>query len=252
MSKKNAVAVQAVVPEVVDDIATWKKDDFKASLVKWANPSPSLNSVGKILFYHRLAMETGKVSISAALMTAIEIYKAKLEHPGDFVAWCDSNLHDGKYSFGYDTANRYLKALSKSVGRSTDLYQLANDTQEAKIEAVAHYTKYTNYQSLYELYKGEGIVAKSKLGGSRVKEAEANGKKVGRPRKDDMREAVQDAITDPARCFEEVDGHLTSLYEICVTKNGFGVMIRDDLKKAINTLNLLLTKAKEVNRVGEK
>ena len=248
MSKKNAVAV----PEVIDDIATWQKDDFKASLVSWNNPSPSLNSVGKILFYHRLAMEAGKVSIAAALMTALELYKVKMEHPKDYIAWCDSNLRDGKYAFGYKTADRYLKALAKSVGRSTDIYQLANDTQEAKIEAVAHYTKYTNYQSLYELYKGEGIVAKSKLGGSRVKEAEANGKKVGRPRKDDMREAVQDAITDPARCFEEVDGHLTSLYEICVTKNGFGVMIRDDLKKAINTLNLLLTKAKEVNRVGEK
>ena len=247
MSKKNAVAVQTVVPEVVDDIATWQKDDFKASLVKWANPSPSLNSVGKILFYHRLAMETGKVSIAAALMTAIEIYKAKLEHPGDFVAWCDSNLHDGKYSFGYDTANRYLKALSKSVGRSTDLYQLANDTQDAKVEAVFHYTKYTNYQSLYELYKGEGIVAKSKLGGSRVKEAEANGKKVGRPRKDSQ-EALAAAAEQQAAELgaESIVQRVGDLYTAAVIQGGIGNCKSEDLKNIRDMLKHILGEAEEI------
>ena len=244
MSKKNAVAVQAVVPEVVDDIATWKKDDFKASLVKWANPSPSLNSVGKILFYHRLAMETGKVSISAALMTAIEIYKAKLEHPGDFVAWCDSNLHDGKYSFGYDTANRYLKALSKSVGRSTDLYQLANDTQEAKIEAVAHYTKYTNYQSLYELYKGEGIVAKSKLGGSRVKEAEANGKKVGRPTKEKLQARLQQQEEELGA--DSIQKRVADLFAAAVTGGGLGNCDDNELVSAVDMLKQIVKCGEEI------
>lgn len=239
MSKTNAVAVQTVFPEVVDDIATWQKDDFKASLVKWANPSPSLNSVGKILFYHRLAMETGKVSIAAALMTAIEIYKAKLEHPGDFVAWCDSNLHDGKYSFGYDTANRYLKALSKSVGRSTDLYQLANDTQDAKVEAVFHYTKYTNYQSLYELYKGEGIVAKSKMGGRR--------KGAGRKRKDSAEELAKQA-EDIANALtaEATRDSVAKLYNLGIVQGGFGEMNDTDLKDAIDALESVLKKAKEI------
>ena len=239
MSKKNAVAVQTVVPEVVDDIATWQKDDFKASLVKWANPSPSLNSVGKIFFYHRLAMETGKVSIAAALMTAIEIYKAKLEHPGDFVAWCDSNLHDGKYSFGYDTANRYLKALSKSVGRSTDLYQLANDTQDAKVEAVFHYTKYTNYQSLYELYKGEGIVAKSKMGGPR------DG--AGRKRKDSQ-EALAAAAEQQAAELgaESIVQRVGDLYTAAIIQGGIGNCKSEDLKNIRDMLKHILGEAEEI------
>lgn len=239
MSKTNAVAVQTVVPEVVDDIATWQKDDFKASLVKWANPSPSLNSVGKIFFYHRLAMETGKVSIAAALMTAIEIYKAKLEHPGDFVAWCDSNLHDGKYSFGYDTANRYLKALSKSVGRSTDLYQLANDTQDAKVEAVFHYTKYTNYQSLYELYKGEGIVAKSKMGGPR--------EGAGRKRKDSQ-EALAAAAEQQAAELgaESIVQRVGDLYTAAVIQGGIGNCKSEDLKNIRDMLKQILGEAEEI------
>ena len=239
MSKKNAVAVQTVVPEVVDDIATWQKDDFKASLVKWANPSPSLNSVGKIFFYHRLAMETGKVSIAAALMTAIEIYKAKLEHPGDFVAWCDSNLHDGKYSFGYDTANRYLKALSKSVGRSTDLYQLANDTQDAKVEAVFHYTKYTNYQSLYELYKGEGIVAKSNMSGRR--------EGAGRKRKDSQ-EALAAAAEQQAAELgaESIVQRVGDLYTAAVIQGGIGNCKSEDLKNIRDMLKHILGEAEEI------
>ena len=239
MSKKNAVAVQTVVPEVVDDIATWQKDDFKASLVKWANPSPSLNSVGKIFFYHRLAMETGKVSIAAALMTAIEIYKAKLEHPGDFVAWCDSNLRDGKYAFGYRTADRYLKALSKSVGRSTDLYQLANDTQDAKVEAVFHYTKYTNYQSLYELYKGEGIVAKSKMGGSRPGS--------GRKRKDSQ-EALAAAAEQQAAELgaESIVQRVGDLYTAAVIQGGIGNCKSEDLKNIRDMLKQILGEAEEI------
>ena len=240
MSKKNAVAV----PEVIDDIATWQKDDFKASLVSWNKPSPSLNSVGKILFYHRLAMEAGKVSIAAALMTALELYKVKMEHPKDYVAWCNSNLRDGKYAFGYKTADRYLKALAKSVGRSTDIYQLANDTQEAKIEAVAHYTKYTNYQSLYELYKGEGIVAKSKLGGSRVKEAEANGKKVGRPRKDDL--AAQAEAIAGEGCRLQINALVKDLFIAAVTNDEFGAFKDAELKAHVETLEKIVARGKEI------
>ena len=44
---------------------------------------------------------------------------------------------------------------------------MANGSEDEKIQAVATYTKYTNYQSLYQIYQGEGIVAKSKLGGKR-------------------------------------------------------------------------------------
>ena len=240
MSKNRVVAV----PEVIDDIATWQKDDFKASLVSWNSPSPSLNSVGKILFYHRLAMEAGKVSIAAALMTALELYKVKMEHPKDYVAWCDSNLRDGKYAFGYRTADRYLKALGKSVGRSTDIYQLANDTQEAKIEAVAHYTKYTNYQSLYELYKGEGIVAKSKLGGSRVKEAEANGKTVGRPTKEQLQERLRQQEEELGA--DSIQKRVADLFAAAVTGGGLGNCDDKELASAVDMLKQIVKTGEEI------
>ena len=249
---KKTATKEIVTPEVVYDVATWKGDKFKPQIIQCPQPHEGLDAAGRILFFHALSMEACKASISAALFTALELYRQKLSHPGTFEAWCEMNLKHGSIKLSRPTVYRYLKLLGKTVGKNVNIDDLAHDTSKNQIEAVSTFTKYTKFSSLNELYSSEGIVSKTTMGGSRVKEAEANGKKVGRPRKDEMREAVHGAITDPARCFEDVDGHLTSIYEICVTKNGFGVMSREDLKKAINTLKLLLTKANEVNRVGDK
>ena len=254
MKKNEVIVAKPIVPEVVDQqdgkvktYEPWKDDNFTPDLITIKLPKKSLDPAGRINYFHHLTMEAGKVSIAAALMTGLELYRIRSERRGDYKAWIAANL-----PFSYATANRYTDALESTLGTGNLLYDLAHDTEVRQLGVVYKYTNRTEYRSLYQLYYGEGIVKKSKLGGSRVKEAEANGKTVGRPRKDEMREAVQGAITDPARCFEEVDGHLTSIYEICVTKNGFGVMSRENLKKSINTLKLLLTKANEVNRVGEK
>lgn len=241
---KKTATKEFVTPEVVYDVATWKGDKFKPQLIQCPQPHEGLDAAGRIMFFHALSMEACKASISAALFTALELYRQKLSHPGTFDAWCEMNLKHGSVKLSKSTVYRYLKLLEKTLGKNVNIDELAHDTSKNQIDAVSTFTKYTKFSSLNEIYSSEGIVSKTTMGGSRPGS--------GRPTKDAKREAVQDAITDPARCFEEVDGHLTSLYEICVTKNGFGVMIRDDLKKAINTLNLLLTKAKEVNRVGEK
>ena len=162
MKKKttSSVSVEVLAP-------TWQNDDFSPALVQWQRVNPALDSVGRILHFHQLALEAGKVSIAAALLVAIELHKVKAQHPNDWKAWCEANLTGHGIPFGYSTAHRYLQALEKTVGKTTNLYLLANGSEDEKIQAVATYTKYTNYQSLYQIYQGEGIVAKSKLGGKR-------------------------------------------------------------------------------------
>ena len=241
---KKTATKEIVTPEVVYDVATWKGDKFKPQLIQCPQPHDGLDAAGRIIFFHALSMEACKASISAALYTALELYRQKLAHPGTFDAWCEMNLKHGSIKLSKSTVYRYLKLLGNTLGKNVNIDELAHDTSKNQIDAVTTFTKYTKFSSLNEIYSSEGIVSKTTMGGSRPGS--------GRPTKDAKREAVQGAITDPARCFEEVDGHLTSLYEICVTKNGFGVMSRENLKKSINTLKLLLTKANEVNRVGEK
>ena len=165
--KKVKTSTEVVTPEVMAPSCTWNDKTFMPALVTWRKVSPSLDSVGRILYFHQLAIESGKVSIAAALMVALELHKVRSQHQHDWMAWCEANLNTSEIKFGYTTAMRYLKVLNKTVGRTTNLYMLANATDEEKLNAVATYTKYTNYQSLYQIYQGEGIVAKSNLGGGR-------------------------------------------------------------------------------------
>ena len=213
---KETATKDIVTPEVVYDVATWKGDKFKPQLIQCPQPHEGLDAAGRIMFFHALSMEACKASISAALFTALELYRHKLSHPGTFDAWCEMNLKHGSVKLSKTTVYRYLKLLGKTLGKNVNIDELAHDTSKNRIDAVTTFTKYTKFSSLNEIYSAEGIVSKTTMGGKRTG--------AGRKRKDDMRKAVQDAITDPARCFEEVDGHLTRLYEICVTKNGFGVM----------------------------
>ena len=211
-------------------------------LVTVEPPNPEMDLGKQINYFQEIVKQSASIGCTAAVINGVLLVKAQIQHPKSFTDWLAANT-----SISQSCSYNYINAAKRTMGTQLveelaqrGTMEIAEKVQQAMVKLRLE------SKPLTELYCDVGIVKRtpSNMGGRR--------EGAGRKRKDDMREAVQDAITDPARCFEEVDGHLTSLYEICVTKNGFGVMIRDDLKKAINTLNLLLTKAKEVNRVGEK
>ena len=230
----------AVTPEVVYATETWKADQFTSQLVNLKRPSASLDRPGRILFYHTMAMEAGKISIAAALMTALELHKAKLEHPSEFVAWCEANLRHGNIKLGMSTAYKYLAVLNKTIGRNVSIDELAQDTEQGKLEAVATFTKYTNYQSLYQLYHEEGIVKPSNLGGG--------GRGQGRKRKADADLAEQaEQIANSGELAKTVLYQITSdLYTKGVVEGGFGSLETADLKGVVQTIKDILGKANEI------
>lgn len=211
-------------------------------LVTVEPPNAEMDLGKQIDYFQEVVKQSASIGCTAAVINGVLLVKAQIQHPKSFQDWLAANT-----SISQSCSYNYINAAKRTMGTQLveelaqrGTMEIAEKVQQAMVKLRLE------SKPLTELYCDVGIVKRtpSNMGGRR--------EGAGRPTKDAKREAVQDAITDPTRCFEEVDGHLTSLYEICVTKNGFGVMIRDDLKKAINTLNLLLTKAKEVNRVGEK
>lgn len=228
-----------IVPEVIYSAETWKSDEFSAQLLDLKRPSPTLDCSGRILFYHTLTMEAGKVSIAAALMTAIELHKAKLEHPSEFESWCETNLRHGDIKLGRSTVYRYLAMLQKTIGRNVSLDELVHDTEKGKLEAVATFTKYTNYQSLYQLYHGEEIVKKSNMGGANRGQ--------GRKRKDAAAELADKADEIAAKAgVELVKQLLGDLYVETISKDGFGSFETAEIKSACEMLKQIVKRAEEI------
>lgn len=242
MKKKttSSVSVEVLAP-------TWQNDDFAPALVQWQRVNPALDSVGRILHFHQLALEAGKVSIAAALLVAIELHKVKAQHPNDWIAWCDANLKGHAIPFGYKTADRYLKALEKTVGKTTNLYLLANGSDDEKIQAVATYTKYTNYQSLYQIYQGEGIVAKSKMGGGR--------ERAGRKRKDaaeDEAAALDEAANSSALLSAAIKGPVAEVWRLHQEKDVFSRIDDEILGEVAGLLNELCKAATKALKLRVK
>lgn len=220
--------------EVVKGFETWKHDEFKATEISIIQPNASLDSAGRITYYHRVTMEAGKVSIAAALMAALELYRVKNERQGDFVDWCKANL-----PFSPATAYRYLTVLEKSFGNKGLIYDLCHDTEVNQLAAVYKYTNYTNYQSLYQLYNGEGIVKKSKLGGA--------GRGQGRKRKQSAEELAKhaEAVSKHAAGVETLD-LAAKLYNAAVLQGGLGELEDDQLKSVCETAEQIASKAGDI------
>ena len=242
--KKNEIQTSApIVPDVVDvqdgKVMPWQKDDFKPGLIVIQLPKESLDPAGRINYFHRLTMEAGKVSIAAALMTGLELYRIRSERRGDYKSWVEANL-----PFSYKTANRYTDALEKTLGNGNLLYDLAHDAEVRKLEIVYKYTNRTEYKSLYQLYYGEGIVKKSKLGGSRVQEAYANGHTVGRPRNEDLSAAAEQQAAELGA--EAICKRAFDLYTAAVIQGGLGNCTDDKLSGVVKALKLTLKEAEEI------
>ena len=199
-------------------------------------PGQQMDAAGRINYFHTLSKQAGEVAVKAALYAGMELFKAKVEHPGTFDAWVEQNC-----SFKRATAYNYLKLLSETVGKGADLVGLAEDTDDARTEAIAEYAGNMESKGLTELYVDLGIVKKSKsnLGGKRPG--------AGRPQKKSAEELAQQAeAVSNALTAEATRDTVVKLYNLGIVQGGFGEMNDTDLKGAIDTLESVLQKAKEI------
>lgn len=198
-------------------------------------PGPQTDAAGRINYFHTLSKQAGEVAVKAALYAGMELFKAKVEHPGTFDAWVDQNC-----AFKRATAYNYLKLLSETVGKGADLVGLAEDTDDARTDAIAEYAGNMESKGLTELYVDLGIVKKSKsnLGGKR--------EGAGRPRKDAAKLAEQaDAIAQHAAGTETLD-LAAKLYNAAVLQGGLGELDESQLCDVRDSLDQVLKKANEI------
>lgn len=236
---KKTATKEIVTPEVVYDVATWKGAKFKPQLIQCPQPHEGLDAAGRIMFFHALSMEACKASISAALFTALELYRQKLSHPGTFDAWCEMNLKHGSIKLSKTTVYRYLKLLGKTLGNNVNIDELAHDTSKNQIDAVTTFTKYTKFSSLNEIYSAEGIVSKTTMGGKRTG--------AGRKRKESQ-EALAAAAEQQAAELgaESIVQRVGDLYTAAVIQGGIGNCKSEDLKNIRDMLKHILGKAEEI------
>ena len=198
-------------------------------------PGQQMDAAGRINYFHTLSKQAGEVAVKAALYAGMELFKAKVEHPGTFDAWVDQNC-----AFGRSTAYKYLALLTETVGKGADLVGLAEDTDDARTDAIAEYAGNMESKGLTELYVDLGIVKKSKsnLGGKR--------EGAGRPRKDAAKLAAQEAADNPGFDENAVSGAVSDLYRIGVTEQGFDALGLPALNSVISLLEDVLRTCKEI------
>ena len=199
-------------------------------------PGQQMDAAARINYFHTLSKQAGEVAVKAALYAGMELFKAKIDHPGTFDAWVDQNC-----AFKRATAYNYLKLLTETVGKGVDLVGLAEGTDDARTDAIAEYAGNMESKGLTELYVDLGIVKKSKsnLGGKR--------EGAGRPRKQSAEELAKQAeeVAKHAAGVETLD-LAAKLYNAAVLQGGLGELEDDQLKSVCETAEQIASKAGDI------
>ena len=199
-------------------------------------PGQQMDAAARINYFHTLSKQAGEVAVKAALYAGMELFKAKIDHPGAFDAWVDQNC-----AFKRATAYNYLKLLTDTVGKGADLVGLAEGTDDARTDAIAEYAGNMESKGLTELYVDLGIVKKSKsnLGGKR--------EGAGRPRKQSAEELAKQAeeVAKHAAGVETLD-LAAKLYNAAVLQGGLGELEDDQLKSVCETAEQIASKAGDI------
>ena len=199
-------------------------------------PGQQMDAAARINYFHTLSKQAGEVAVKAALYAGMELFKAKIDHPGTFDAWVDQNC-----AFKRATAYNHLKLLTDTVGKGADLVGLAEGTDDARTDAIAEYAGNMESKGLTELYVDLGIVKKSKsnLGGKR--------EGAGRPRKQSAEELAKqaEAVAKHAVGVETLD-LAAKLYNAAVLQGGLGELEDDQLKSVCETAEQIASKAGDI------
>ena len=200
-------------------------------------PSPTMERAGRINYFHKVAEESGAISVRAAFLAGLELMRAKNEiAPGEFLAWIGSNC-----AFSTRTAQNYMRVAAEYLGRHFKLGKLLDTTDAERISAVESISAEVGDATVRELYVELGIVKKSKsnLGGRR--------EGAGRPRKVAAAELAAQAEAVAAKAGAvELQKTVGELFVLAVSNDGFGAFETPLLREAVETLEQVVRRAKAI------
>ena len=223
--------------------AVVKAKGKKQYLVSAEPPAAGMEAAARINHWHEVAKQSSEMAIAAALNAGLELFKAKIDHPGNFVQWIESNC-----DFGKATAYRYLTLVQQAIS-ADELPKIANGSDKMRQNAIEEYAAETDSKSLTELYCDLGIIKKtpSKMGGKR------DG--AGRKRKDAAEEIGKDldaAVNSSGLLAAAIRGPIEALWQLYKERDVFNRIDDETLGQAAGLLNELCKAATKALKLRVK
>ena len=223
--------------------AVVKAKSKKQYLVSAEPPAAGMEAAARINHWHEVAKQSSEMAIAAALNAGLELFKAKIDHPGNFVQWIESNC-----DFGKTTAYRYLSLIQQAIS-ADELPKIANGSDKMRQAAIEEYAAETDSKSLTELYCDLGIIKKtpSKMGGKR--------EGAGRKRKDEAEEIGEDldaAANASGLLAAAIKGPIETLWQLYKERDVFNRIDDETLGQAAGLLNELCKAATKALKLRVK
>ncbi len=205
-------------------------------------PAAGMEAAARINHWHEVAKQSSEMAIAAALNAGLELFKAKIDHPGTFEKWLEANCN-----FGRRTAYNYLKLIQQAIS-ADELPKIANGSDKMRQDAIAEYAAETDSKSLTELYCDLGIIKKtpSKMGGKR--------EGAGRKRKEephDIQAEAAEIMQSPTLADGEADDLMQKLHQFDL-RGAFELIetdrlrtIRDDLYDILEHVRAVIARRAE-------
>lgn len=202
----------------------------KKYLVNAEPPAAGMEAAARINHWHEVAKQSSEMAIAAALNAGLELFKAKVDHPGTFEKWIEANC-----DFSRRTAYNYLKLIQQAIS-ADELPKIANGSDKMRQAAIEEYAAETDSKSLTELYCDLGIIKKtpSKMGGKR--------EGAGRKRKDEAEEIGEDldaAVNASGLLSAAIKGPIETLWQLYKERDVFSRIDDETLGQAAGLLNEL-------------
>ncbi|MBS7286508.1 MAG: hypothetical protein KIH06_04525 [Kiritimatiellae bacterium] len=210
--------------------AITKAKGNKKYLVSAEPPAAGMEAAARINHWHEIAKQSSEMAIAAALNAGLELFKAKIDHPGTFEKWIEANC-----DFGRSTAYNYLKLVQQAIS-ADELPKIANGSDKMREAAIEEYAAETDSKSLTELYCDLGIIKKtpSNMGGKR--------EGAGRKRKDEAEEIGENldaAVNTPGLLAAAIKGPIETLWRLWKERDVFSRIDDETLGHAAGLLDEL-------------
>ena len=212
-----------------------KKTD--SVLVTVEPPNAEMDLGKQIDYFQEIVKQSASIGCTAAVINGVLLVKAQIQHPKTFQDWIVANT-----AVSLRTSYNYINAAKRTMGTQIveelaqrGTMEIAEKVQQAMVKLRLE------SKPLTELYCDVGIVKRtpSNMGGRR--------EGAGRKRKDSAEELAKQA-EDIANALtaEATRDSVAKLYNLGIVQGGFGEMNDTDLKDAIDALESVLQKVKEI------
>jgi hypothetical protein len=223
--------------------AVVKAKGKKKYLVSAEPPAAGMEAAARINHWHEIAKQSSEMAIAAALNAGLELFKAKIDHPGTFEKWIEANCN-----FGRRTAYNYLKLIQQAIS-ADKLPKIANGSDKMRQAAIEEYAAETDSKSLTELYCDLGIIKKTptNMGGKR--------EGAGRKRKDaaeEIGESLDEAVNSSGLLAAAIRGPIETLWQLYKERDVFNRIDDETLGQAAGLLDELCKAATKALKLRVK